>query len=75
MLERLGALLLVPPIALAMALRGTRRTLGRHIGQDDLPSFQDAQLRQLAPGLLAAILDERDARLAECLGHLQGPRR
>jgi hypothetical protein len=66
-LERLAAWLLVPPIALAMALRGTRRTFGRHLSLDDLPSFQDEQVRQLAPGLTRAILDERDLLLTDCL--------
>lgn len=65
--ERLAAWVLVPPVALAMALRGTRRTFGRHLSLDDLPSFQDEQVRHLAPGLTRAILDERDILLTECL--------
>lgn len=65
--ERLAAWLLVPPIGLAMALRGTRRTFDRELSLDDLPSFQDEQVRHLAPGLTRAILDERDILLTDCL--------
>jgi hypothetical protein len=66
-LHRLAVLLLAPPFAVASALLGTRRTIGRYLTQDDLPSFQDEQVSQLSPGLTQVIVDERDTLLTDCL--------
>jgi hypothetical protein len=65
--HRLAVLCLVPPFALSYALLGTRRTLSRHLGTEDLPDLVDARTRQVLPQLTELILDRRDALLADCL--------
>jgi len=66
-LQRLAVWCLVPPYALAFALRGTRRTFSRHLGVDDLPTHLEIQARQATPELTEVMLDHRDTCLVDCL--------
>jgi hypothetical protein len=67
LLHRLAIWCLVPPFALSFALLGTRRTLSRHVGTEDLPDPVEARTRQVLPQVTELILDHRDAMLADCL--------
>lgn len=40
-LQRTAVWCLVPPIALAMWIFGTRKIISRHLGQDDLPTHEE----------------------------------
>jgi hypothetical protein len=66
-LQRTAAWCLVPPFALAFALLGTRRTLGRYLESGDLPTHLDGAVRQALPELTGLIVDRRDALLVDCL--------
>lgn len=66
-LQRLAVWCLVPAFALAFMLLGTRRTLGRYLGIDDLPDLPMEQARQVAPQLTELIVDHRDHLLVDCL--------
>jgi hypothetical protein len=70
LLHRLAIWCLVPPFALSFALLGTRRTLGRQLGTEDLPDPLEAQTRQLLPQLHEVILDHRDLLLTDCLASI-----
>ena len=74
LLQRLAIWCLVPPFALAFALLGTRRTLSRHLGAEDLPDPVEAQARQLMPQLHDVILDHRDRLLTDCLASIYAAR-
>lgn len=73
-LQRVAVWCLVPPFGLAFALLGTRRTLSRHLGTDDLPTHLEDQVRQAIPKLTELILDHRDAQLADCLASIHQAR-
>jgi hypothetical protein len=73
-LQRLAVWCLVPPYALAFALRGTRRTFSRHLSVDDLPTHLEIQARQAAPELTEVILDHRDTCLVDCLASVHQAR-
>jgi hypothetical protein len=73
-LQRAAVWCLVPPFALAFALVGTRRTLSRHLGTDDLPTHLDDQARQALPELTGLILDHRDTQLTDCLASIHQAR-
>jgi pheromone shutdown protein TraB len=64
-----------PPFALAFALLGTRRFLGRHLERGDLPAAMDGQVQQAMPEFTRLIGDRRDALLVECLVSLHQARR
>jgi hypothetical protein len=72
--HRLAIWCLVPPYALSFALLGTRRTLGRYLGTEDLPDPMEAQARQLLPQLHEVILDHRDRLLTDCLASIYDAR-
>lgn len=73
-LQRLAVWCLVPPYALAFALLGTRRTLGRHLATDDLPGYLDDQVRQAAPEMTELIVDHRDTLLVDSLAAIHQAR-
>jgi hypothetical protein len=66
-LERMLVWCLVPPFALAFALRGTRRTFSRQLALDDLPTHLEDRVRQAVPGLTELLVDHRDTKLVDCL--------
>lgn len=74
-LHRLAVWCLVPPFALSYALLGTRRTLSRYLGTEDLPDPVQARTRQVLPQLTELILDHRDALLADCLASIHDAHR
>jgi hypothetical protein len=75
LLHRLAIWCLVPLFGLSFALLGTRRTLSRHLGTEDLPDPVEAQARQLLPQLHELIIDHRDALLTDCLASIHEARR
>jgi hypothetical protein len=70
LLQRLAVWCLVPPFALSFALLGTRRTLSRHVGAEDLPDPMEMQARQLMPQFHELLLDHRDRLLTDCLASI-----
>jgi hypothetical protein len=73
-LQRLAVWCLVPPYALAFAVLGTRRTLGRFVASDDMPSHLDDQVRQAVPEMTDVIVDHRDALLVDSLAAIHQAR-
>lgn len=66
-LQRLAVLCVVPFVALAFSVFGSRRVLARGLAQEDLPAREEAWLRQSAPDLVALVVDKRDALLLDAL--------
>jgi hypothetical protein len=75
LLHRLAVLCVLPPVALSLALAGTRRTFTRYLAADDLPTFTDARLRQALPQITKVILDDRDSLLVDFLESVLRSRR
>src|SRR5215469_1514428 len=73
-LHRLAIWCLIPLFALSFALVGTRRTLIRHLGTEDLPNPAEAQARQLLPQFHEVLLDHRDRLLTDCLASIHDQR-
>ncbi|HEY1698818.1 MAG TPA: hypothetical protein VGG75_03765 [Trebonia sp.] len=65
--QRLLVACLTPWAALSLALLGTRRTIGRYLAVDDLPTSLTEQVRDKLPDLTRLVLDERDQLLTDCL--------
>lgn len=75
--HRLLALFVIPVLALAMSLVGTRRLLARyarHWNVEDLPGRAEDRMREKAPEATGVILDYRDARLVRALAAIHDDR-
>jgi hypothetical protein len=75
MVQRLVAIFLIPSIALAIRLYGTRRFLAQHWNLEDLPSSQEDLLRNKAPEATELLLDHRDTLLVRALASIHETRK
>jgi len=73
-LHRLAAACLIPSVALAIRLYGTRRFLARYWTMEDLPSGQQERLRAMAPEATELLLDYRDTLLVRALASIHETR-
>ena len=69
-LQRLAVWCVVPLFTVSFAFLGTRRTLSRYLGSDDLPTPIQAQARQMLPDLAQLVLDYRDGLLIDGLASI-----
>jgi hypothetical protein len=67
---RVLLLLAAPLIGVWMLIVGPRRTLGSHIGIDDLPTDEEEEQVEIAPELDEALLGTRDGALTVALAEL-----
>jgi hypothetical protein len=74
LLQRLAVWCLLPPVALAVRIFGTRRFMARHLSRDDLPTPEDHMARSVAGEIMEVIVDHRDELLLEALASVHEAR-
>jgi hypothetical protein len=65
--QRIALLCLAPIYGLWLYLTASRSSLGKHLGQEDLPSRSDIQRAERSPGFEHAVLGVRDRKLVSCI--------